>query len=554
MNKNQLLKNYLYKYKYKLMILVLLNLILLGINLVNTFITSKYLDLLVYKTSIETIYLFTFILFILGISGILIGNINNYISTKTQANMVFDINFEVLKYVKKVPIKFFNNIDSVYLNQRINADSNTLVNFLSSITIHLIPQIIIFIVSIWILKDKNMTVSIVILSSIPLYLILYSLFEKFLYKATLDYKEKQNEFFANMNKHLNNISFIKLNVLFDKLDEDLLDSYPMFLKSLIKYIRCNYCFSSIGSMLDNIFNVFLFLYGGIEILKGKITIGDFIFIKSYYLMLLGTVANMTSILKSYPEALVCFNRIIEILKTNQEDNGEETLNHISNIKLRNLSLKLNQSKILDNINFEFHKGKVYLLKGYNGAGKSSLVKSILGLYINDFDGDIIYNNLNIKNINLYNLRKTKVAILDQEPLLIYSDILKNLTHDVKNFDINKLEQLIEDFDLTYLYKKEKEVNDLRNISGGEKQKISLIRTFIRDADVIIMDEPTSALDIKSIEILKSKIEEIREEKIIIIISHDEKLNEIADIVIKIENKKIINEINTGNKFIEKNKA
>lgn len=537
MKNKKFFKTHVYKYKYRLIIILVLNLILWGINLGTTYITGKYLDLLVYKTSINTIYLFTFILFILGLANILIGNINNYISTKTQANMVFDINFQVLKYVKKIPIKFFNNMDSVYLNQRINSDSNTIVNFISSIIVHLIPQIIIFIVVILILKDKNTTVSIVILSSIPLYLMLYFIFEKILYKSTLDYKEKQNEFFSNMNKHLTNVSFIKLNVLFDKLDKDLLNSYPKFLESLVRYIRCNYCFSSLGSILENIFNIFLFFYGGIQIINGKITIGDFIIIKSYYLMLLGSVSNLTSILKSYPEALVSFNRIQEILGTNQELNGERTLAKIETINVENLSLELNNNKILNNINYKFEKGNVYLIKGYNGTGKSSFVKTMLGLYINDFEGIISYNDLNIKNINLYDLRETSISILDQEPLLIHSNIYENLTNNTNDINMNKLEYLIGEFDLDSIYRNSRFKNiddDLKNLSGGEKQKISIIRTFLRDTDVIIMDEPTSALDLKSIDVLKNKINEVKENKIIIIISHDEKLNDISDKIIQME--------------------
>lgn len=535
----QFLKKHIYKYKYKLITILVFNLILLGINLGNTYITGKYLDLLVYRTSINTIYIFTLVLFLLGLLNVLIGNINNYISTKNQANMVFDINFEVLKYVKKLPIQFFDNIDSVYLNQRINSDSNTIVNFITAIIVNLIPQGIIFIVAMGILKEKNTTVTIVILLSIPLYLILYFIFEKVLYRSTLDYKEKQNEFFSNMNKHLTNVCFIKLNVLFDKLDNDLLNSYPRFLKSLIKYIRCNYCFSSLGSILENIFNVFLFLYGGLEIVKGKITVGDFIIIKSYYLMLLGTVSNFTGTLKAYPEAKVSFNRILEILDTTQEPNGEKIVKNIETINIEDLNLTLNKNKILSNINYTFKKGNVYLIKGYNGAGKSSFIKTILGLYINEFKGSINYNNLKLQEIDLYDVRETKIAILDQEPLLIHSNIYENLTYNNDNIDIKRLNQLIEEFDINSIYIKYKDSvdEDIKNLSGGEKQKISIIRTLMRNTDVIVMDEPTSALDIKSIEVLKNKINEIKENKIIIIISHDDKLNNISDEVIQLEKHK-----------------
>ena len=76
-----------------------------------------------------------------------------------------------------------------------------------------------------------------------------------------------------------------------------------------------------------------------------------------------------------------------------------------------------------------------------------------------------------------------------------------------------------------------------NLSGGEKQKISLVRTFLKDAPLIILDEPTSALDIQSVSTLIDILEQIKKDKIIIIITHDEKLLRCADSVIDIDSYK-----------------
>lgn len=70
-----------------------------------------------------------------------------------------------------------------------------------------------------------------------------------------------------MHKQLANIPYIKLNSLFNSLDKELLNQYPRFFYSLKKYIRCSYYFGSIGSVISSIFNVILFLYGGILIYR-----------------------------------------------------------------------------------------------------------------------------------------------------------------------------------------------------------------------------------------------------------------------------------------------
>lgn len=535
MQETHFLKKILLKYKYQIIIMLIMSLFLCTINILNTYIIGKYIDILVYDIELNTIYFFTVLLFVLGLLNIIISNFNNYISTKTQTNMVFDINLKILKHVKKLPISFFDNKDPIYLNQRINSDSNALINFSISSTIQLITQIIIFIIIFFILGTKNFQITIVTLLSIPMYLALYFLFKKKLYKVIFNYKEEQNKLFSNMNKHLFNISFIKLNSLFDDLDKELLNLYPNFLKSLLKYIVCNYSFFSIISTLENIFNVFLFFYGGIAIFNKKMTIGDFIIIKSYYSIILNTISNLTNILKSYPEAKVCHNRITEILSIPKEKNGEKILKSINSITLENLDLKINKTQILKQVNYKFELGKVYIIKGVNGSGKSSLIKSVLGLYLSDIKGKIMYNDTDINNLDLYHIRKKIISFLDQEPVLLHSTIYENLTQDIDNINFDNLYDLINKFNLNLPESdKKRHSYELNHFSGGEKQKISLIRILMKETNLIIMDEPTSALDSNSINILKNILMQIQKNKIIIIVSHDERIYDIADTVINFE--------------------
>lgn len=172
MNIKSFSKKYLYKYKFTILITFFFCLIKWGINISTTYITGKYVDILISNISIKIIYTFSIVFFILSVFNIIIGYISNIILSKLQVNMVFDINFDTLQYVKKLPIKFFKNIDSVYLNQRINADSNTIVNFLISLCNELTIQIISSIIVFGILLKKNLVFTVIILISLPIYLLL----------------------------------------------------------------------------------------------------------------------------------------------------------------------------------------------------------------------------------------------------------------------------------------------------------------------------------------------------------------------------------------------
>ncbi|MBY6864564.1 hypothetical protein B2H86_02730 [Clostridium botulinum] len=522
-------KKYLIKFKFKIYILILASIFSLITKLLSTYFTGSFIDLLIDSNSVNIIYKYTIIILFIGLSNIILNNFNQYYSAKIQANIVFNLNFSILKHIKKLPLKFFKDMDTVYLNQRINGDSNILVNFALSVIIGVTIQIMNFILIVILLAKKDINILCIVLLSIPLYVLLYLKFRRKLYETNYEFKEEQNKFFSYMHNQLDNIKFIKINSLFKKLDESLLDKFPTFLSSVLKNYKFQYLFSSTNSIVENFFNVILFFYGGLQIFNKNMSIGTFIIIKNYYSFLLSTISSFVETVKLYPDTLVSYNRIKEILNIKQELNGTKIIKSIDSIKLKNVKFSFNEENyIINNLEYTFEKGNVYLITGDNGIGKSTLINVILGLYIEEYDGYIYYNDINIKEIDLYRAREKLIGVLEQEPLL--NDLKNNLDAANTNlieFWINKLK--IGDLNKRLIYENISQVK----VSGGEKQKLALLRVLLKNSDVLIMDEPTSALDIESVDILKGIISEIKNDKIILLISHNESLKSCSDYILKL---------------------
>ncbi len=169
-----------------------------------------------------------------------------------------------------------------------------------------------------------------------------------------------------------------------------------------------------------------------------------------------------------------------------------------------------------------------------------MINLILGLYINDYEGQLSYNDVNIKEVDMFNARLKNIGVTEQEPILIPDTLINNITLE-KNYDVNKINEFIDIIGLNnYILSLENGLNTVineksNNISGGEKQKISMLRQFIKDPDVMIFDEPTSALDIKSIDKFSNYLKKIKHNKIIIIISHDISVQNICDVIIDLNN-------------------
>ena len=529
---------YIKKHKWKFSFLVTLNIFSFFVAMLIPTLGGKYVDLLNKLTSVNTIIRFSVYMFLLLFFDIILNFIKRITLIKLGANISFDINYDVIDHIKKLPLKELNSYDSVYLNQRINSDANILASFALEKCVNTVFQVFYFLGSVIILFRVSLQITLVLLAVIPFFIVNYIYFRKKLYSTNKLMKESGNKFFSDMNEQLFNIKLIKTNSWFNILGNKLKKSYNYFYNDLIKHHKLTYAFSGLGSIGSNTGKVIVFLIGGIQVISGKITIGDFTMINSYFVKILGAVQTFLGFGVSYQDTLVSYNRLLELLNKQKEHNGVEYLDSIDTIEVKNACFNYdNESEIISNFNYTFEKGKVYTILGDNGTGKSTLLSLILGLYIDDYKGNITYNNKDIKDLDLYEIRKNFFGVTEQEPMLFKGSILSNITFGLDNVDSDFITKICSILSIDSFINKHGQGLDLeleersKNISGGEKQKLSLIRTFIKEASVLLLDEPISALDSTSILLLKNYIQEIKHNKIIIIITHNLEILDISDEVI-----------------------
>ncbi|WP_190972236.1 ATP-binding cassette domain-containing protein [Clostridium sp. HV4-5-A1G] len=143
---------------------------------------------------------------------------------------------------------------------------------------------------------------------------------------------------------------------------------------------------------------------------------------------------------------------------------------------------------------------------------------------------LLFNSIDIKDLNIESIREKLVGVTEQEPILIDDSIQNNITYNLDDASVLKtMNSWCKLFKIDYLL--ENNYKKCSELSGGEKQKIAIVRTLTKDPDVILLDEPNSALDGNSINKLKEILVKLKHEKIVIIISHDSSLSRISDEII-----------------------
>lgn len=194
----------------------------------------------------------------------------------------------------------------------------------------------------------------------------------------------------------------------------------------------------------------------------------------------------------------------------------------------NINKTFGKLKALDNISVTCNKGECIALIGPNGSGKTTFIKSILGMVVCN-SGFITFNGKNILHNWQY---RAKIGYMPQigrypDNMTIGQliDMMKDIRAD-KN-DVQLDDELIKKFELDkFLYKR------MRTLSGGTRQKVSASLAFLFNPDVLILDEPTAGLDPVAAEILKEKIiTEKAKGKLVLITSHI--LSELDDLVTQV---------------------
>ena len=196
------------------------------------------------------------------------------------------------------------------------------------------------------------------------------------------------------------------------------------------------------------------------------------------------------------------------------------------IEIKNIYKKFGKLEVLNDVNLTFKKGECIALIGPNGCGKTTLIKSILGMVI-PTQGDILFDQKSI--LKKYRYRE-QIGYMPQ--IGRYPDYMKvgqiiEMIKKIRNSESDLDEDLIKAFELEKIFDKQ-----MRTLSGGTTQKVSAVLAFLFYLYVLILDEPTAGLDPLASEILKDKIIKEREKgKLILITSH--LLSELDDMISQI---------------------
>ena len=472
-------------------------------------------------------------------------NILNFFQNYFYANFIHNISLnkssKLLSVYFSLDFESFNKKElSIYIKQ-ILRDVEAAFLGIFGLVISFFGEITYIIILLFYLNHLlvfNINIEIVILCIILLFFIIY-LFKK---SDNLGKLRSFNEIkiFKTLSDTLSIFRELKLN----NQSKQFIERYKSFLN--------NYYKSKIYSGLINISPKFILEFFAIVLFfliykESKLDINQF-FLK-FSVLALAMLRLIPSFARlSYYITNIFYNiNSIDYIKDDLNrnfnlDKKKIEYKSINNIRLKNVSLSYyskNSSSpfvILNNFNLSLKKNNIYGIYGLSGSGKTSLLNILVG-FTKPQKGRIYYNNqLQIPNkiSSKYN-----ISFLSQNPTILDENIIINSTLRFSNTieDINKIKFYLYKFNLRrflkYKFINDSSIQSIKNMSGGEKQRISFIRSIINNPDLLILDEPVSSLDSKNAQKIFNFLRSYKKDKIVIVTSHKNSEKKFFDKVINL---------------------
>lgn len=314
----------------------------------------------------------------------------------------------------------------------------------------------------------------------------------------------------------------------------------------VKYVR-SLSFVQ-GTLVNFLRNSILFLMMYL-IYDGQITVGEFFALFLYSFFIFGPLQELGNIINTYRETEVSLANFRSIMNTPKEAKPANPVKveHIEKLAFQNVSFKhlTARKKALSNISFSVSKGRTIAFVGPSGSGKTTLVKLLVGLY-HPMEGVILYNDIDSSDIDLDQIRE-HIGFVTQDTQLFSGTIRENLLFVKPEASDKECMEALERAACQSLLARAQNGLDTVigeggvKVSGGEKQRLSIARSLLRQPDILVFDEATSALDSITEEEITRTIRSISaiDTRITILIAHRLSTIMHADTIFVLEKGQII---------------
>ena len=515
----------------------------------------------VFTISPERILFFALLIF--GIA--LFAGILRFIQRRTiqgvARQMEFHLRADFFLHLQKLSAAYYDNVRTGDLMTRATSDLNAIRMVLSSAVMYTADAIVFFGLALTIMLRIDVGLTLVALMPYPVLALLI----RFLGKRLHARYERIQESFSTLNtkvqENLSGVRVVKAYTLeaseiehFQALNREFVDRNHDQIRLMTFFFPIFRCLPGIGIVV-------LLWMGGLRVINGEMSLGDFVAFHAYLMMLIRPMITLGFIVNTFERGAASMGRIQAILDEKPEIfDGEQVKWGIKDIEgeieFRDLNFVYpDGTPVLKGINLKIERGKTLAIVSGTGSGKSTLVNLIPRIRQAE-RGTVFVDGVDIQDIPL-NVLRSSIGVVEQEPFLFSDYLQNNIAYGLETPDeaqirdaahtADLLEQIEEFPDGLETFLGERGMT----ISGGQRQRTALARAIIIKPKILILDDAFANVDTQTEDTILSRLTEIMKNRTTILISHRISTVKGADHIVVLDEGSIV-EAGTHEQLLEQN--
>lgn len=473
---------------------------------------------------------------------------------------IYDIRNAMYDHLQRLPFSFYDKSQTGQLVSRATGDIDSLRRFFSFGMFNFISSIFIFVAVFVLCMMKNWKLALLALSVMPFIGYSGARFGRIVRPKFTSLRQK----FADVTTAIQeNVTGARVVRTFAQENHEI-DKFTGQVRDLLKLnLELARLWSSYFPFMDFMSTLGMILvlgFGGWQIMKGQLTLGEFVAFNMYLMMLMMPVRMLGFIINTSQEAIASGQRIFEILDTKSEVEESANAEPLPPIKggitFENVSFgyETGEGLVLKNFTLDVQPGETVALLGATGSGKSTVINLIPRFY-DPTSGRITIDGTDIRDVTLESLRK-QISIVLQETYLFSSSIKDNISYGKTDATMEQITASakaanIHDFISSLPKGYDTSVGERGvTLSGGEKQRVAIARALLMDPRILILDDSTSSVDTETEHLIQNALETLMRGRTTFVIAQRLSTVKRADKIVVLEEGEIV-ERGTHEELLEK---
>ena len=500
-------------------------------------------------TKLGNIILFLILLYIISA---IFNFVQGFIMSGISQKFSYDLRKKIAIKINKLPMKYFDKHQSGDILSRITNDVDTISSNLNQALSQLISSVTMMIGVLIMMISISKTMTLAALGTLPIAFIIMI----FIVSKSQKHFVTQQQYLGKINGHIEEVygghSIVKAfngeekaQKKFDELNETLYESgfKSQFLSGMMMPMM---------RFIGNLGYVVIVILGSFLVIKNKLEVGSIVSFTQYIRNFTQPISQVSQIANLIQALMAASERVFEFLAEEEEPkdikNALSNKNIEGNIIFDHVSFGYNEDKtIIKDFSANVTKGTKVAIVGPTGAGKTTLVKLLMRFYdVNK--GNIIIDDHNIKDYSRKELRESFGMVL-QDTWLFNGTIEDNIKYgclDASHEDVIRaskaahIDHYIKTLPEGYNMVLNEETN---NISGGQKQLLTIARVILADPKILILDEATSSVDTRTEILIQKAMDNLMEGRTSFIIAHRLSTIKNADLILVLNEGDIVEQGN-----------